>query len=222
MTSAPEPTKLKVLIVEDNPQILKNLVKVLSAEPDIQVAGEAMDGETGVKLADSLKPDFILLDLELPGIDGIEVTVRVKGRHPEIDILILTTFDDEAKVYQAIQAGAGGYLVKRVAPARIVAAIHEVHDGGTVIESAIARRFWNYFQSVSSEVKSEDPWGLTPEERDVLQYVAKGLSNAEVGKVMEIDRRRVRTQLGHIYRKLGVKTHVEAVVKALKAGIVNV
>jgi DNA-binding CsgD family transcriptional regulator len=91
-----------------------------------------------------------------------------------------------------------------------------------VIESAIARRFWNYFQSVRSESPPEDPWGLTLEEKDVLQYVAKGLSNAEVGKVMEIDRRRVRTQLGHIYRKLGVKTHVEAVVKAVKAGIVNV
>jgi DNA-binding NarL/FixJ family response regulator len=214
--------RVRVLIVEDNPQILRNLVKVLSSQPDIEVVAEAIDGETAVKLADSAKPDFILLDLELPGIDGIQVTERVKLRHPEIDILILTTFDDETKVYQAMQAGAGGYLVKRVPPARIVSAIKEVRAGGTVIEAVIAKRFWNYFQSVRAQGAQPDPWGLTPEERDVLQFVAKGLSNAEVGKVMQMDRRRVRTQLGHIYRKLGVNTHVEAVVKALKAGLVDI
>ncbi len=217
--------RLRVLIVEDNAQILKGLVKILSAQPDLDVVGQAMDGESAVKLVDTLQPDFILLDLELPGIDGIQVTERVKGRHPETDILILTTFDAETKVYQAIQAGAGGYLVKRVPPARVVSAIKEVREGGTVIEAVIARRFWNYFQSVRGSgppAEAKDPWGLTPEELGVLQYVTKGLSNAEVGRVMNIDRRRVRTQLGHIYKKLGVKTHVEAVVKALKAGIVDV
>jgi DNA-binding NarL/FixJ family response regulator len=218
----PPTSPVRILVVEDNPQILKNLVKVLSAQSDLVVVGEAMDGETGVRLVDALKPDFVLLDLELPGIDGIQVTQRVKGRHPEIDVLILTTFDDETKVYQAVQAGAGGYLVKRVSPARIISAIKEVREGGTVIESVIARRFWNYFQSVRAQAAGVDPWGLSSEERDVLQYIAKGLSNAEVGRVMAMDRRRVRTQLGHIYKKLGVKTHVEAVVKALQAGIVDV
>lgn len=218
--SAGEP-RIRVLVVEDQPPILKSLVKVLSAQPELEVVGEAMDGETGVKQADAARPDLILLDLELPGMDGIAVTERVKARHPEIAILILTTFDDEARVYQAMQAGAGGYLVKRVSPAQIVSAIREVHQGGTVIEPVIARRFWNYFKSVRSEVKSPDPWGLTDAEREVLQYVTKGLSNAEVGHVMNIERRTVRTHLAHVYRKMGVNTHVEAVVKALKVGLVE-
>ncbi len=217
------PPKLRILIVEDNPQMLRNLVKIVSAHPGFEVVGEVMDGELAVKKATELRPDFILLDLELPGMNGIEVTERVKGRHPEIDILILTTFDDEAQVYRAIRAGAGGYLVKRVASSRIASAIQEVRDGGVVIESVIAKRFWNYFNSVRAQPKAAqtDPWGLTSEERDVLQFIAKGLSNAEVGNVMQIERRTVRTHLGHIYEKLGVHTHVEAVIKALRAGIVE-
>jgi len=102
-------------------------------------------------------------------------------------------------------------------------AIQEVLDGGTVLEPIIAKRFWNYFQSVQGKPTGEEnPWGLTPAELEVLRYVAKGLSNAEVGKVMTIERRTVRTLLSHVYRKMGVNSHVEAVVKALRAGVVEI
>jgi DNA-binding NarL/FixJ family response regulator len=136
--------------------------------------------------------------------------------------LILTSFDDEQKVYEAMQAGASGYLVKRVGPEKIRAAIHEVMAGGTVLEAIIAKRFWNYFHSVQvQKAEPDNPWGLTPLEFDVLKYMAKGLSNAEVGSVMSLERRTVRTHLSHIYKKMGVNSHVEAVVLALKAGIVE-
>jgi DNA-binding NarL/FixJ family response regulator len=219
--TAAEP-RTRVFVVEDQPQLLKNLLKVLGTFPELEGVGSAQDGESGVEQVVALKPHLLLLDLELPGIDGIEVTRRVKRRASEVEVLILTSFDNEQKVYEAIQAGASGYLVKRVGPEKIRSGIREVMDGGTVIEAVIAKRFWNYFQSVQAKPEAvTNPWGLSPLEFDVLRYVAKGLSNAEVGQVMTLERRTVRTHLSHIYRKMGVNSHVEAVVLALKAGIVE-
>ncbi|QDE90589.1 DNA-binding response regulator [Myxococcus xanthus] len=219
-----DPTR--IFVVEDQPQLLKNLVKVLATFPELEVVGTSQEGEAAVEDIVQLRPQLVLLDLELPGINGIQVTQRVKRRAPEVEILILTSFDDETKVYEAIQAGASGYLVKRVGPEKIRSGIQEVMEGGTVLEPIIAKRFWNYFQSVQAkstqaEKKLENPWALTPLEFEVLRYVAKGLSNAEVGQVMTLERRTVRTHLSHIYRKMGVNSHVEAVVMALRAGVVD-
>ena len=213
----------RVFIVEDQPQLLKNLVKVLGTFEELEVVGTSQDGEDAVEDILRVRPQIVLLDLELPGINGIQVTQRVKRRASEVEILILTSFEDEQKVYEAIQAGASGYLVKRVGPEKIRSGIREVMEGGTVLEPIIARRFWNYFQSIQSQPpeKKENPWALTPTEFEVLRYVAKGLSNAEVGQVMTLERRTVRTHLSHIYRKMGVNSHVEAVVLALRAGIVD-
>lgn len=217
-----QPTR--VLVVEDQPQLLKNLLKLLGAHSaEVEVVGTALDGETGLEQARALAPDLVLLDLELPGIDGIQVTARLKATQPEVDVLILTSFDDETKVFEAMKAGASGYLVKRVSIERILSAIREVRLGGTVLEPIIARRFWNFFRS--QQAKPEKPvnrFGLSEVELEVLRFVAKGLSNAEVGRVMNIERRTVRTHLGHVYKKLGVNTHVEAVIKAMGEGLVEV
>ncbi len=215
--------RTRVYVVEDQPQLLKNLVKVLGTFPELEVVGTSQDGEEAVEDIVRVRPELVLLDLELPGLNGIQVTQKVKRRAPEVEILILTSFEDEQKVYEAIQAGASGYLVKRVGPEKIRSGIREVMEGGTVLEPLIARKFWNYFQSIQSKPpeKKENPWGLTPTEFEVLRYVAKGLSNAEVGQVMTLERRTVRTHLSHIYRKMGVNSHVEAVVLALRAGLVE-
>ena len=214
--------RTRVFVVEDQPPLLKNLLKALATFEEIEVVGQAQDGEDGVEQMKQLKPDLVLLDLELPGIDGIEVTRQLKRSVPEIQVLIRTSFDDEQKVYEAMQAGASGYLVKRVGPEKIRSGIHEVMQGGTVLEAIIARRFWNYFNSIKGTPQTPtNSWGLSPQELEVLRFVTKGLSNAEVGRVMEIERRTVRTHLSHIYRKMGVSSHVEAVVLALKAGIVD-
>jgi DNA-binding NarL/FixJ family response regulator len=217
--------RTRVFVVEDQPTLLRNLLKVLSTFPELEVVGSSQDGEEAVEELVRVRPQLVLLDLELPGLNGIEVTRRVKRRAPEVEVLILTSFEDEQKVYEAIQAGASGYLVKRVGPEKIRSGIREVMEGGTVLEPLIARRFWNYFQSIQAkppaEPEKQNPWGLTPAEFDVLRFVAKGLSNAEVGRVMTLERRTVRTHLSHIYRKMGVNSHVEAVVLALRAGIVD-
>jgi DNA-binding NarL/FixJ family response regulator len=221
--SAPASEPVRVLVVEDQPHLLKNVLKLLSAYPAVTVVGSAMDGESALVEAERLRPQVMLLDLELPGMNGIQVTQKLKQRQPEVEVLILTTFDDEQKVYEAIQAGASGYLVKRVAGEKIVQGILDVWGGGTVLEAQIARRFWNFFKSVEAPPKpSADPWGLSELELELLRYVGKGLSNAEVGRVMNLERRTVRTHLSHIYRKMGVNTHVEAVVLALRHGLVQV
>jgi len=214
----------RVFVVEDQPALLKNLLKVLGTYPELSVVGSAQDGEAAVEAILRERPELVLLDLELPSLHGIQVTKRVKQRAPEVEVLVLTSFDDEQKVYEAIQAGASGYLVKRVGPEKIRAAIREVMEGGTVLEPLIARRFWNYFQSLKAkpETPAPNPWGLSETELQVLRYVAKGLSNAEVGEVMTIERRTVRTHLGHLYKKMGVNSHVEAVVLAVRAGLVEV
>lgn len=213
----------RVFIVEDQPQLLKNLVKALQPFSELELVGTAMDGEAAVDAIVQTRPQLVLLDLELPGLNGIQVTGKVKRRAPEVEILILTSFEDEQKVYEAIQAGASGYLVKRVGPDKIRSGIQEVMNGGTVLEPIIARKFWNYFQSVQAKPETKtNPWNLSEVEFEVLRYVAKGLSNAEVGRVMTIERRTVRTHLSHIYKKMGVNSHVEAVVLALRAGLVEV
>ncbi|MGA9526401.1 MAG: response regulator transcription factor [Myxococcaceae bacterium] len=219
--------RTRIFVVEDQPALLKSLVKALGLYPELEIVGTSRDGEEAFEMIVRDPPQLVLLDLELPGLNGIEVTRRVKQRAPEVEILILTSFDDEQKVYEAIQAGASGYLVKRVGPEKIRGAIREVMEGGTVLEPIIAKRFWNYFNAMKSAqverkpTAEDNPWGLTATEFDILQYVARGLSNAEVGNVMSIERRTVRTHLSHIYRKMGVNTHVEAVVLAVRAGAVE-
>ncbi len=218
--------KTRIFLVEDNPTLLKSLVKSLSLFPELEIVGTSQDGADAVEQISALRPQLTLLDLELPSMNGIEVTRALRRKALEVEVLILTSFEDEQKVYEAIQAGASGYLVKRVGPEKIRSSIQDVMAGGTVLEAIIAKRFWNYFQSVQAKPQApspeNNPWKLTPVEFDVLRYVAKGLSNAEVGRVMTIERRTVRTHLTHIYRKMGVNSHVDAVVLALRAGLVEV
>lgn len=213
---------VEVVVVEDDPRTLKTLVRLLSSLPEMRVVGSAVTGESALQIVEALTPRLVLLDLELPGIDGIEVTRRIRATHGDIEVLILTSFDDETKVYQAIQAGAGGYLVKRDAARHLRQAIQDVLDGGTVIEPRLAKRFWNYFQSVQGgRAEGQGNSLLADIERDILQMVARGLTNQEAGRVLELDRRTVRTHLAHIYRKLGTSSRSEAVVLALQKGLIS-
>jgi len=164
-------------------------------------------------------PDLLLLDLELPGMDGIQVIERLLPVCPGLEILVLTSFADEGKVFEAMRAGAAGYLVKGIAPGRLRAAIGEVLQGGTVIEARLAKRFWNYFASVKGH--GGQSYGLTAEELEVLTLVGRGLSNPEAADALGRTRRAIKTHLERIYRKLEVSGRVEATVKALSAGLID-
>jgi DNA-binding NarL/FixJ family response regulator len=212
---------IELVVVEDDPKTMKGLVRLLGSFEEFRVVGNAVSGEAGVEVVTALQPHLALLDLELPDIDGIEVTARIKARRPETEVLILTSFEDEVKVYLAIQAGASGYLIKSMAAPKLRQAILDVLSGGTVIEPRLAKRFWNHFQSVQSKPRPEDKPLLDEMERDILQMIARGLTNQEAGRVLELERRTVRTHLTHIYQKLGTSSRSEAVVIALRKGLIQ-
>ncbi len=213
----------RVLICEDDPRFARLLSKVLDGAEGIEVAGRVSSGEDACQRVVSQPPDLLLLDLELPGIGGMEVVRRLRDRGPggavSTEILILTTFADADLVFEAIQLGAAGYLVKGIAGAKLQDAVREVMAGGTVIEPALARRFWNYFASVKG--REEPQHGLTEEELEVLTLVARGLSNPEAAAVLGTRRRAIKTHLERIYRKLGVTGRVEATVTALRSGLIE-
>jgi len=215
----PDGKQVPVFAVEDNLATLRALAKQLSAQPEVRLVGTAASGEEALRLVEAAAPRVVLMDLELPGASGIETTRALKERDLPYDVLVLTSFEDEEHVFQAMRAGASGYVVKGASGARLCQAILEVDAGGTVIEPRLAKRFWQFFKGVQAPPQPGPL--LTEMEKEILFAIAKGLSNAEVGQVVHIDRRTVRTHLGHIYEKLGVRSHVAAVVEALKRGLVE-
>lgn len=212
---------IPVLAVEDVPRVLKALARLLDSLPGIALAGTAQSGEEAVRKAEALSPRVVLMDLELPGMSGIEATRAIKSRSGAPEVLVLTSFRDEDKVFDSMRAGASGYLVKGAPAERLAEAIREVEAGGTVVEPRLARRLWAWFKGMESPAPPGPP-PLDAQELEILTMVAKGLSNAEVAGVLGMQRRTVRTQLGHIYDKLGARSHVEAVMVAVKRGLIAV
>lgn len=210
---------IPLFVVEDQAPVLRNLVKLLSTFPEVELRGTASSGEQALELLPSSGASVALVDVELPGIDGLELVGRLKQRDVSCELLILTSFVDDEKVFEAMRRGASGYLVKGVAAERLRSAIHEVHDGGTVIEPRLAKTFWQYFRGVQSPVRDEPL--LSADETELLNLVARGLSNAEAAGVLGVGRRNVRTRLQKIYDKLGARSHVDAVVVALKRGLLE-
>jgi DNA-binding NarL/FixJ family response regulator len=211
---------IPVFAVEDSAPALRALRKQLSGRDEVILVGAAASGEEALREMVAAAPRVVLMDLELPGASGIETTRALKALPLSCDVLVLTSFEDEQHVFDAMRAGASGYVVKGVKTGKLIDAIVEVEAGGTVIEPRLAKRFWAFFKGVQEPRKPQAPV-LTPVELDILYAIARGLSNEEAGRVVSLDRRAVRTQLGHIYQKLEVRSHVEAVVKALKLGIIE-
>ncbi len=224
---------IRVLVVEDQPKILRNQLKLLRGFSEIEVIGTAPSGESALEALETLEPEVLLLDLGLPQMSGIDVTREVKRRWPKIEILIFTVFDEEDRVLEAISAGASGYLLKGTEAERIVDAIQEVHAGGSVIQPSLARRLLRHFR-VTPEGSDIEPASKTVEEEDspearltnreveILQIIAKGLSNTEAAEVLGVSRATVRTHLEHIYAKLDVTNRVEAVTEGIRKGLIDV
>ena len=235
MSAAPaKPTeKIRVMVVEDQPQILKAQLKILQEAPDIEVIGTALSGEAALEMLEKKQPDVILEDLGLPGMSGIEVTRRVKKTWPQIEVLIFTIFDEEEKVIEAVKAGASGYLLKGATSEKILDAIREVKAGGSVIQPNLARRLLKFFHVPESAdekpagppqrpLREEPPTRpLTEREIEILRLIAKGLSNNEAAGVLTLSRATVRTHLEHIYEKLEVTNRVEAVTEGLRKGLIE-
>ena len=231
--AADGPAPIRVFIVEDQTKILKSQLRLLEASTELQIIGTALSGETGLEEVRKLKPDVLLLDLGLPRMSGIDVTRAVKAEMPQIEILIFTIFDEEDKVLEAVQAGASGYLLKGTPADKMIEAIKEVRAGGTVIQPNLARRLLKHFRvgepaaipspaAASGELRAE-PEGkkLSARETEILQLIAKGISNSEAATMLTLSKATIRTHLEHIYRKLEVTNRVEAVTEGLRKGLIQ-
>lgn len=217
---------IRVMVVEDQPKILRSQLKLLEANEHIQVVGTALSGEAALENIGKFAPQVLLCDLGLPRMSGIELTRRVKEKHPEVEVLIFTIFDEEDKVLAAIKAGASGYLLKGTPADRIVEAIRDVHEGGSVIQPSLARRLLQAFNLQEDSKRpvayDEQIPALTKREEEILRLIAKGLSNSEVANVLGLSRATVRTHLEHIYQKLEVTNRVEAVTEGIRKGLIAV
>jgi DNA-binding NarL/FixJ family response regulator len=232
----PVQERIKVMVVEDQPQILKNQLKILAESPEIEVIGTALSGEAALELLEKVQPDVILQDLGLPRMTGIEVTREVKKRWPRVEVLVFTIFDEEEKVIEAVKAGASGYLLKGSPAEKVLEAIRDVRAGGSVIQPNLARRLLRHFHVPEEGAQQPPPYKaplppgnreepptrpLTEREIEILRLIAKGLSNNEAAKVLSLSRATVRTHLEHIYDKLEVTNRVEAVTEGLRKGLIE-
>lgn len=211
---------ISIIIVEDNIPFLKQIEKFIRRDEKFSLKGTATNGEDAVRLISEKSPEIVLLDLSLPDFQGTEVIRRVREKKIDCSFLILTVFEEERSVLSAIKAGAAGYLLKGTPYRKIKEALLEIHSGGSVIQPNLARMLLNIFREqerLKSEVKP-----LSKRENEILNYIAKGLSNKEVASVLGLSSTTVRTHLEHIYEKLNVTNRVEAVTEGIRQGLVDV
>ena len=214
--------KIKILIADDHAFVRESTRRILEQESDLEVVGEAGDGEEAVRLATSFKPDVAIIDIAMPKLDGIEATKQIKNLCPAITVLILSAYDDDQFVFSLLEAGAAGYLLKSVRGQEIVDAVRAVHSGESVLHPTVARKVLNRFARPSDEVEAKKPSELLSErEMEVLKLVTKGLSNKDIADKLCLSVRTVQGHLANIFNKLQVSSRTEAVVHALKQGWVT-
>ena len=217
---------IKVLIVDDQPLLRTGFRMILSAEPDLEVVGEAADGRAGVDLALRLRPDVVLMDIRMPVMDGIEATQRLAGRGvaAPTKVLTLTTFDLDEYVFEALRAGASGFVLKDTPAEDLIDAIRVVAVGEALLAPSITRRLLDRFAGRLPSAKAAAPTqlaDLTDREHEVLLLVSKGLSNAEVAEKLFLSETTVKTHVSRILMKLDLRDRVQAVVFAYESGLVE-
>ena len=220
---------ITVLLVDDQALLRMGLRLVLEAEDDLTVVGEAGDGSAAVTQVAALDPDVVVMDVRMPGTNGIEATSMIAAQHPRTRVLILTTFDLDEYAFEALRAGASGFLIKDAPPTELVQAIRTVASGDAVVSPRITRRMLELFADRMPGVDAAtgpptvDPRvsSLTPRETEVLQAVAQGLSNVEIAEKLVLSETTVKTHVGRVLAKLGVRDRVQAVVLAYETGVVR-
>lgn len=206
--------KIRILITDDHPVVREGLSGMLAGQSDFEVIGLAADGDTAVKMHGSLAPDVTLMDLRMPGQDGVGAIKAINAQQPSSRIIVLTTYDSDADILRAIEAGATGYLLKDAPREELFRAIRAAARGDSVLAPAVAARLMTRMRAPAEE-------NLSAREIEVLHLVAKGASNKEIGKSLHISTATVKTHLIHIYGKLGVDDRTAAVTTALEKGIIT-
>jgi DNA-binding NarL/FixJ family response regulator len=217
---------ISVILVDDQPLLRKGFRMVLEEEPGIDVAGEASDGAAALDLVRRRRPDVIVMDVRMPRMDGIEATRAILAAEPRSRILILTTFDLDEYAFGALRLGASGFILKDILPSEFVRAIRSVADGDAVIAPSVTRRLLDTFahqipDPQRPEASHPELSQLTAREREILTELASGFSNAEIAQRLFVAEATVKTHLGRILTKLGLRDRVQAVVYAYEAGLVG-
>jgi DNA-binding NarL/FixJ family response regulator len=209
---------IRVLIVDDHAVVRRGLRTFLELQSEIEVVGEAEDGEEALREAERLDPDVVLLDLVMPRVDGIAALHGLRERTPRSRVIVLTTFLDDDKLLPAVRAGAAGYLLKDVEPAELVRAIHLVADGEALLHPAVAARLMEEFSETDRPAAEE---ALTAREREVLALIARGLPNKLIARDLEIAEKTVKTHVSSILSKLGLTDRTQAALYAVRAGLIE-
>ena len=214
---------MRVLLVDDDDLMRAGLTAVLSSDATIDVVGEAPDGRAAVERAIELRPDVVLMDVRMPGLDGIAATRELLAVAPDAKVVVLTTFEQDDYIFGALSAGASGFLLKRTRPEELIAAIHTVAAGDSLLSPSVTR---TVIQRVAgqpapdagAEARLDE---LTARERDVLELIARGLSNGEIAATLVIEESTVKTHVRHILRKLRLRDRVQAVIFGYESGLIR-
>jgi DNA-binding NarL/FixJ family response regulator len=212
-----------VLVVDDQALVRRGFRMILEIEADLSVVGEAADADEAVALAAELVPDVVLMDVRMPGRNGIAATREILAAQPEVRVVMLTTFDMDEYVYEALQAGASGFLLKDVQPELLVAGIRAVHAGESLLAPTVTRRMIETFLERTPKVSrtARRQWeSLTPREQEILGLLARGLTNGEIATKLVLSETTVKTHVGRVLAKLGLRDRVQAVIFAYESDLV--
>ena len=209
---------IRVLIADDHAVVREGLRAFLALQDDVEVVGEAADGEEAVQAVVRLEPDVALVDLVMPRVDGIEAIGRIRAERPQTRVIVLTSFVDEDKMLPAVRAGAVGYLLKDVAPQDLVSAIRTVHGGGTLLHPTVVEEL---VREVSREGGAATPNPLTAREREVLALIARGRANKAIAFELGVAEKTVKTHVSNILGKLGLTDRTQAALYAVREGLVD-
>jgi DNA-binding NarL/FixJ family response regulator len=210
---------LLVLIADDHPLFRHGIVALLSATPEMEVVGEASTGEEAVGLAATLQPDVILMDIQMPGVNGVEATRQILRESPQVRILMVTMFEDDASVFTAMRAGARGYVLKDTEKTELLRAIRAVGNGEAIFSPAIATRLLEFFSAPHPSLPPQAFPDLTEREREVLDLIAQGRNNAEIATQLVLSPHTVRNYVSSIFSKLQVADRAQAIVRAREEGM---
>lgn len=216
-------TPVRVVIADDEALVRSGFAMILDTQPDIEVVGQAADGREAVEQAHHLRPDVVLMDIRMPELNGLDATRRIQEAGIEARVLVLTTFDGDRNVYEAIKAGASGFLLKDVSPDQLTAAVRTVADGDALLAPLITRRLLAEFirRPPPGDEPPRELEELTGREIDVLRLIARGRTNAEIGQELHISAATVKTHVTRLLAKLHLRDRVQAVVYAYETGLVR-
>jgi DNA-binding NarL/FixJ family response regulator len=210
-----------VLVADDDHLMRAGLAELLTVDPDIQIIGQAATGRQAVDLTRRLSPDVVLMDVRMPDLDGIAATRELVATQPRTKVLILTTFELDDYVFGALRAGASGFLLKRTRPEDLIAAVHTIADGDSLLSPSVTRRVIDRLAQQPAPQRPDQSQlsALTAREREVLGLVASGLSNREIAATLVVEESTIRTHVKHILHKLGLRDRIQAVIFAYEAGL---